>query len=342
MHHRVDAVGGERGVAHAGEPAKPQAQKVAQPLADQAESEPEHQPHNAQKDGDRKIFVGEQVVELHAAGVLAAFAFFYHRAAAHPADEIVAHVGKGGLAVGAEIKFHLGDGVLHQLPLVFVEGQPVQHEGIALHQLGGCKTHGNPCPGGVVLDHVGDGVDAAVHGAGAEIQPPGAFAVHGHPHGMLDQLVDALVAGGRDGHHRDAQRRLQMVHMDGVAVGAHLVHHVEGQHHGNAQLDELHGEIEVALDVGGVHNVDDALRLFVYQKVAGDDLLAGIGREGINARQVHHRGFRVLADLAVLAVHRDPREVAHMLVGTGELVEEGGLAAVLVARQCEHHRASGR
>ena len=39
------------------------------------------------------------------------------------------------------------------------------------------------------------------------------------------------------------------------------------------------------------------------------------------------------ADHAVLAVHRYAGEVAHMLVGAGELVEEGGLAAVLVAHQ---------
>ena len=36
-----------------------------------------------------------------------------------------------------------------------------------------------------------------------------------------------------------------------------------------------------------------------------------------------------------LAVHRHAGEIAHVLVGAGELVEQGGLAAVLVARQCK-------
>ena len=41
------------------------------------------------------------------------------------------------------------------------------------------------------------------------------------------------------------------------------------------------------------------------------------------------------ADAAALAVYGDAGEVAHVLVGTGQLVEERRLAAVLVARQGE-------
>ena len=40
-------------------------------------------------------------------------------------------------------------------------------------------------------------------------------------------------------------------------------------------------------------------------------------------------------DAAVLPVHRHPREVAHVLVGAGELVKQGGFAAVLVSGQTE-------
>ena len=38
-------------------------------------------------------------------------------------------------------------------------------------------------------------------------------------------------------------------------------------------------------------------------------------------------------DGTALAVHRHARKVAHVLVGAGELIEQGGLAAVLVAGQ---------
>ena len=65
----------------------------------------------------------------------------------------------------------------------------------------------------------------------------------------------------------------------------------------------------------------------------GNDLLAGIGGHGVDARQVGDLSLRVSLDGTALAVHRHTRKVADVLVGTGELVEQGGLAAVLVARQ---------
>ncbi len=46
------------------------------------------------------------------------------------------------------------------------------------------------------------------------------------------------------------------------------------------------------------------------------------------------------ADYAVLAVHRHAGEIAHVLVGTGQLVEQGGFAAVLVACQGKGQRCA--
>ena len=54
--------------------------------------------------------------------------------------------------------------------------------------------------------------------------------------------------------------------------------------HGGVQLHELHGQVEVALDVGGIHDVDDAGGLFADDELPGDDLLAGVGRHGVDAR----------------------------------------------------------
>ena len=47
-------------------------------------------------------------------------------------------------------------------------------------------------------------------------------------------------------------------------------------------------------------------------------------------------------DDPVLPVHGDAGEVAHVLVGAGELVEQGGLARVLVAHQSEGQRGARR
>ena len=190
----------------------------------------------------------------------------------------------------------------------------------------------------MIFDQVDDAVDAAVHRAAvvilaAKIHPPGALLILCHMDGVVHQLVHALVLGSRDGNDRDAQQRLHLVDAHRAAVAPDLVHHVQRQHHGGVQLHQLHGQIQVALNVGGVHDVDDAGGLFADDELPGDDLLAGIRRHGVDAGQIGDFGLRVALDGTALAVHRHARKIAHMLVGAGELIEQGGLAAVLVAGQ---------
>ena len=153
--------------------------------------------------------------------------------------------------------------------------------------------------------------------------------------GVIHQLRHALVLRGGNRHHRHAQLSLHGVDVDASAVGRDLVHHVQGHHHGHSHLQKLHGQIQVPLDVGGVHDVDDAVGLFVQDEVPGDDLLTAVGRHGVDAGQVRDQGVLISLNGAVLAVHRHTGKIAHVLVGAGEPVEEGGLAAVLVADQGE-------
>ena len=98
-------------------------------------------------------------------------------------------------------------------------------------------------------------------------------------------------------------------------------------------LQELDCEIEVPLDVRGVHDVDDGRGLLIQDEAAGDDLLAAVGGHGVDAGEVRDQRLGVTLDDPVLPVHGDAGEVAHVLVGAGELVEEGGLPRVLVAHQ---------
>ena len=240
--------------------------------------------------------------------------------------------------------------MLHGVQLVLLETERLYDQLVALDELGRGVTVGQARALGVIGDKLANAVYAAVHGAAvrsvraAEVDTPRALAVAGHVNGMLYQLVHALVLGSRDGHHRHTQEGLQGVHVHGAAVLGDLVHHVEGDNHGNVQLHELRGEVEVALDVGGVNDVDDRVGLGVNDELAAHDLLARVGRKRVDAGQVCDRSLRMAAHLAVLAVNGNAGEVAHVLVGARELVKERGLAAVLVAGQrkreglaCGHH-----
>ena len=173
----------------------------------------------------------------------------------------------------------------------------------------------------------------------AEVEPARVLAIPRHVQRVLGELARALVLRRRDGHHRYAERCLERVHVHRAAVLGKLVHHVEGEHHGPIKLHELKREVEVPFDVRGVHDIDDGIRLLFQDELAAYYLLACIGRKRVDARQIGDGGVCVPLDLAVLAVHRHAWEVAHMLVGAGELVEKRRFAAVLVAGE---GKAQGR
>ena len=342
MHHGVDAVGGQRRVHPGGDIVDARGQQVAEPLADDVERQIEDQEHHAEKHRQRCVFAGQHLVPRHAALVLLALMALDHSVGGDLLDERIPHIRQRGVAVQSVLRLHLHDAVLQQLPLVLVQYQAVRHVLVALNELRGTEPGRQAQPLGVVLDKMHHRVDAAVHRGvrRAEVIDLGQRPVPRRLHRPVHQLGHALALGGGDGHHRDAQVLGQLLHVDGAAVGADLVHHVQRQHHGHPQLQQLQRQVQIPLDIGGVHDVDDAVRLLVQDEIPGDDLLLGVGPQGVDARKIHHRAVLVVPHLAGLLVHRHAGEIAHMLVGAGQGVEQRGLAAVLVARQCEDHTLS--
>ena len=184
-----------------------------------------------------------------------------------------------------------------------------------------------------VVDVVGEAVIKVV-------RLKGIAQVH-LPVGHLEQLIQPLAGLGGDGDHGDAQLPGEVLHIDGVPPGLHLVHKIQGQHQGALQLQQLDGEVEVAFQVGGVHDVQNGVRTFTDDEVPGHDLLHGVGGQRVDPRQIHHRQFPVAqAGGALLFFHGHPGPVAHILIGAREGIEQGGLAAVGVARQGNAHGAA--
>ena len=85
---------------------------------------------------------------------------------------------------------------------------------------------------------------------------------------LLEQLLDALVLKSGDHHDRAAELLGQLVRVDLVAVLLDQVGHVEGDDHGQAGLDNLKRQVQVALEVGGIDNLDDDIGLAAHEVVA--------------------------------------------------------------------------
>ena len=80
--------------------------------------------------------------------------------------------------------------------------------------------------------------------------------------------------------------------------------------------------------------------MLIQDKLAAHDLLARVRRQGVNAGQVGNACLGVVADGAIFAVDRHARKVTDMLVGARQLVEQRGLAAVLVAGEGKMQRCA--
>ena len=331
-------------VDHRAQAADTQRQQVLQARADHVERQPEDQQHDADKDRQGCIFVRQHAVDAHTAQMLAALAALDHGFGAQALDVVIAHGGNGGIAVQLALVLHLDDAVLDHLQLVLIEQEAADDVLVALDELRRRKAPGHPGSLRVILDQVRDGVDAAVHRTViTEIHALRQRTRMRDAHGAFDQILNALVLRRGDGNDRNAEFIGHFLHIDGAAVAAHFVHHVERQHHRDLHFKKLQRQIEVALDIRGVDDIDDAVRLLIQDKIAGHDLLGRIGAQGVDTRQIDDAAALCAAHHALLAVDRHAGEIADMLVGPCKLIEQRRFAAILISDQCKDHApTSGR
>ena len=184
------------------------------------------------------------------------------------------------------------------------------------------------------LDRLLDVRERVLDRAGEDVRRLGLLLRRrGERNGLLGGLQAplALHRGYADDLAAEGLRDLREV--DLVAVLLHDVHHVHGHHHRDAELGELRREVEVALDVRAVHDVQDDVGLLLHEVPARDLFLQRIGRERVDAGEVLDDDVLVPLEKAVLLLDRHARPVADVLVRAGERVEERRLARVRVARE---------
>ena len=118
-----------------------------------------------------------------------------------------------------------------------------------------------------------------------------------------------------------------------VALLADDIHHVDGDHHGDAKLSELSGEVEVTLKVRAVDDVEYRIGTLGYQVVTGDDFFKRVRGQRVYTGKVHDDDVIVLLEAAFLLFNGDSGPVADELVGAGQRIEQRCFTAVGVA--CE-------
>ena len=159
--------------------------------------------------------------------------------------EFVAHFGERGVSVKPGIVLHLDYAVVEQIALVAVEFELVRHIVAALNELCRAEAARQVKARGVVFDKMHYSVDASVDGrtVGAEVPDLRQSFALCDLQSLVNKLGHTLALCRTYRHNGNTERVAHLLDIYCAAVRAHLVHHIEREHHRHAQLEQLQSEI---------------------------------------------------------------------------------------------------
>ena len=113
-----------------------------------------------------------------------------------------------------------------------------------------------------------------------------------------------------------------------------LVEHVERQHAGFPDFDDLGGQIEIPLQLRGVRHDDHRTYAVGEEFMTRHFLVRGAGRKAVGSRKIGEGDLGVINGYrAFLLFHGDARIIADMLARAGYVIKKAGFSAIRVARQ---------
>ena len=119
-----------------------------------------------------------------------------------------------------------------------------------------------------------------------------------------------------------------------VAALTQFVEHVEGDNHRHIHVDELGGQIEIALEIAGINHVDDDVWMFLDDVFTHIEFFGCIGRERIGAWQIDKVEVIALeVEVSHLGIDRHAGVVAHPFMGSAGDVEQRGFSTIGIAHK---------
>lgn len=116
--------------------------------------------------------------------------------------------------------------------------------------------------------------------------------------GMLDrygeQLFLSFAGFGNRWDNRYLQAPGEFGRIEAQASPLGGVDHVQRQDQGNAQLEELDGQVKIPLPIRGIHDVDDYAGSVVDEEIPRHQFFQRVGCERIGAGQVHQSNLRAV------------------------------------------------
>ena len=247
-----------------------------------------HAEHDDHKDRQAQDTVGNHAVDLLGGAHLGRS--LGHALIDDVRDDAIALTGDDGLGIVVAVLLALGDQLLHASSLLLSEVDELAGVCITLEQLDSVVAAlvGGNARRQVVLDMRQNVLDGGVELVLRHLALGSSGLLD-----LLEQLRDALVLKSRDHHDRAAELLGELVRVDLIAVLLDQVGHVEGDDHGQAGLDNLKRQVQVALEVGGIDHLDDDIGLAAHEVVARALLLGAVGGKRVDAGEVRNRDVLV-------------------------------------------------
>ena len=182
----------------------------------------------------------QNAVDFHTADMFFAFLAFDNRIGANAFDEVIAHACQRSISVHTRFRFHFDDTVFHQFQFILAQLQHIYDTCIVFDEFGAGKTYGQASFFRMVFNLVTNGMDTTMdRPLFTEVNDLcGSFFLC-HTDCRLHQFFDTFILGSTDGNNGNAQCFGHFFHVDGTAVVADFVHHIQCQNHGNPHFHEL-------------------------------------------------------------------------------------------------------
>ena len=291
-----------------------------------------HQVHDDCEDGQSQHTVGDDLVDLIGNGQVLDAGLLLDSLIDDTVDVCVTLVGDDALGVIVHLSLAVLDVLVDVSDQVGGELQLIHDLVVALEQLDSVPAQEAFID--FALDGLLDVSDGVLNAAGEDVGQLAGLACLCSSHSSLCSSLGAFALQCADLNSLAAQLGAQLLQVDLIAVLAAEVDHVDSHDHGDAQLDELSGQVQVALDVGAINDVQDGIGLLLDQISTGDDLFQSVRRQGVDTGQVLDDDILLALQLAFLLLDGNAGPVADVLIRAGQIVEQGSLTTVRVAGQC--------
>ena len=332
MYDRIDPVSGKPSVTERRKRINAHREPVGKRRSDNTECQPENCEHNEQKHRDRKIFVRQHIVDLHAPDMLFALLALLDRLTAHLLDKCIAHIRERRVPVKPAVLLHLGNTVFHHIKLIIGQFQASDNVRIVLHDLRRGEPRRHPDIYRMILHLMRDCMNTAVHRTlFAEIHDFRQYLLLRDGNDRLNKILDSLILCRADRDDRDSKFLRHLFVVDCSSVAAYLVHHIECKHHWNVHLKKLQGQIQISLYVCRIHNIDNSVGFFFENKIPCDDLLICVGSNRIDSREVDDSTVLRRPDFSHFLIYGHAGEIPYVLVRSCQLIKKRCFSAILIA-----------